>query len=262
MIPKKIHYTWFSGEQMPQEVLDCIESWKKILPDYELRLWDMDSIKNIDSVFLKEALAVHKWAYVADFVRLYALYHEGGIYLDTDVVVFKRYDEFLKHKCFIGREDSIRFENHGGVQYLSSHCMGAEKGHKFIGDCLEYYKERHFVLSSNENLPTLLRYNYVLIPYIQAVIALDYGYDWNPRKERQTQYCKEDLVIYPSDYFCGLPFLKSSYCQHLTLGSWREHYKYKKYEITWKQILKKRISRIIRLLLLKNSFVLLKITSK
>ena len=108
MIPKTIHYTWFSGDEMPQMIKDCIATWKKVMPDYELRLWDMASIKNIDSIFLREAIKVRKWAYAADYVRLYALYHEGGIYLDTDVIVFKRFDVFLKHNAFIGKEESIK----------------------------------------------------------------------------------------------------------------------------------------------------------
>ena len=91
MIPKIIHYTWFSGDEMPQIVNECMASWERHLPDYEFRLWDMDAIKDIDAVFLREALSVKKWAYAADYVRLYALYHEGGIYLDTDVMVYKSF---------------------------------------------------------------------------------------------------------------------------------------------------------------------------
>ena len=101
MIPKIIHYTWLSGDPYPAKIKSCIDSWSRILPDYELKLWDMESIKNIDSVFLKEALAAHKWAYAADFVRLYAIYNEGGIYLDTDVKVFKSFDPLLSCKAFI-----------------------------------------------------------------------------------------------------------------------------------------------------------------
>ena len=95
MIPKIIHYTWFSGEEMPPIVKDCIASWKRVMPDYEYRLWDMEAIMDLDSEFLKEALAVKKWAYAADYVRLYALYQEGGIYLDTDVELLKPLDDFL-----------------------------------------------------------------------------------------------------------------------------------------------------------------------
>ena len=106
-IPKIIHYTWFSGDEYPENIKKCIESWHKILPDYELRLWDMKAIENIDSVFLKEAIQMKKWAYAADMVRFYAVYNYGGIYLDTDVEVFKSFDEFLNCNAFIGKENSI-----------------------------------------------------------------------------------------------------------------------------------------------------------
>lgn len=94
MIPKIIHYTWFSNDPMPDKVLRCMASWQQIMPDYELKKWDMDAIKHIDVPFLKEALAAKKWAYAADFVRMYAVFYEGGIYLDTDVQVYKSFDRF------------------------------------------------------------------------------------------------------------------------------------------------------------------------
>ena len=254
MIPKIIHYTWFSGDEMPEEVKECISSWKKMLPDYKLRLWDMEAIRKIDSIFLRETIEVRKWAYAADFVRLYALYNEGGIYLDTDVLVHKSLDSFLNTKCFIGKEKAVRFENFAGVQYLSSHCMGAEKGHSFIKDCLAYYEDRHFVISNNEHLPTLLRYNYVLIPYIQAVIALDYGYDWDPRRDF-IQNCKDGLVIYPCDFFTG----ESIYCQHLALGSWREHFEKKKVNNSLVRRFRHYMYEKLRKYLLQHSRILMKI---
>lgn len=259
MIPKVIHYTWFSGDEMPSEVKNCMASWKRFLPDYQLRLWDMKSIEMIDSTFLKEAISSKKWAYAADFVRLYALYNEGGIYLDTDVILFKNFDQFLKDSCFIGKEEAIRFENFGGVLYLSSHCMGAEANHPFIQKCLSYYSDRHFIISNNEELPTLLRYNYVLLPYIQAVTALDFGYKWDPRIEGK-QNCKDGLIIYPSDYFCGLPFVKESYCQHLALGSWREHFDGNKRSNNPFYKRKQQLARLLRSFLLKHSYALIKIT--
>ena len=258
MIPKVIHYTWFSGDEMPQVIQDCIASWKRNLPDYKLRLWDMNAIKDIESVFLKEAIAEKKWAYAADYVRLYALYTEGGIYLDTDVMVFKNFDKFLNDRCFIGTEQSIHFEVVEGVRYLTSHCMGAEKGHVFIKHCLEYYADRHYVLSHNKHIPTLLRYHYVIIPYIQAVIALEYGYNWNPRV-KSIQKCNEGLVIYPTDYFSGRWELSSSYCQHLTLGGWREQNSPYISKTKRFRELKFRISRAFNKFLLRHSRVLVRI---
>ena len=222
MIPKIIHYTWFSGEEMPPIVKDCIASWKRCMPDYEYRLWDLEAIQEIDAPFLTEALAARKWAFAADYVRLYALYHEGGIYLDTDVMVYKPLDEFLHHEVFIGQEDAIHellLENNW-ARYLTSHCMGAVPQASYIQDCLRYFDSIHFVLSTDEQVPQRLRYNYVLLPYIQATIAREYGYDWAP-KTQTVQQCKDGMTIYPSDYFCGYKHISTTYCEHLALGSWR-----------------------------------------
>ena len=158
MIPKIIHYTWFSGEPFPEEIKTCVDSWEKHLLNYEFRLWNMNAINNIDSIFLKEAISEKKWAYAADFVRLFAIYNEGGIYLDTDVIVYRSFDPVLDQKAFIGKENSIHFEGGFSAQYLTSHCFGAEKGHPFIKKCLDYFERRHFITSNNIELPQPLRY--------------------------------------------------------------------------------------------------------
>lgn len=220
MIPKIIHYTWFSGEPFPEDIQNCINSWKKNMPSYQFKLWDMTAVEQIDSVFMKEALLEKKWAYAADYVRLYAIYHEGGIYLDTDVFVYKPFDLLLDASAFIGKENSIHFEGGFTAQYLSSHCFGAEKNNPFIKDCLDYFQNRHFVTSSNTKLPQPLRYNLVLLPYIQAEIARQYGYDWKPSVQG-LQKCHSGLLIYPT--ICLDPQLpqEDSYCKHLALGGWR-----------------------------------------
>ena len=259
MVPKIIHYTWFSGDEMPQILKDCMASWKQYLSDYEFRLWDMNAIKDIDSVFLKEALSVRKWAYAADYVRLYALEREGGIYLDTDVLVLKSFDDLLANKVFIGKEDTIHElpMECKWANYLTSHCMGAEPHAEYIKDCLRYFENRHFILSADEELPQRLRYNYVLLPYIQAVIAREYGYDWDPRVQT-VQHCKDGLTVYPSDSLNGFKYLSSSYCQHLAQGSWREGYA----AITdlnalpSKLTLKKRVKRFLAKYLLDHSYVI------
>lgn len=220
MIPKILHYTWFSGEEFPAEVKMCIDSWKKHLHGWEFRLWDMESLKEIDSEYLSQALKAHKWAFAADFVRIYALVNYGGVYLDTDAMLLDDLSPYLKHRAFIGKEISIHYIGKSNAQYLTSHCMGAEKGHPFMKDCLDYFKERKFIISNNERLPISLRYNMVLLPYIQAEIAKKYGYD--PRPLNQIiQNCDKDLIIYPSDYFDVLLKSKNGVVRHLALGSWR-----------------------------------------
>ncbi len=258
MIPKIIHYTWFSGDPFPEEIQRCIDSWKKYLGGYEFRLWDYESIKEIDSEFLKEALAAKKWAYAADYVRLYALYNFGGIYLDTDVLIFKNFDSFLNHKAFIGKESYIHFTGSHSAQYLTSHCMGAEKNNLFIKRCLEYFEDRHFILSYNQNLPADLRYNFVLLPYIQAEIAKLFGYDWRPSVQN-VQECNDGLIIYPSAYFDNYEDAEKSVCQHLALGSWREIAVKKDYNYSLGYKIKWRIIYMFQWILSKFGYVSMKI---
>lgn len=260
MIPKIIHYTWFSGEEMPPIVKDCIASWKRFMPDYEYRLWDRNAIQDIDSIFLKEALSVKKWAYAADYIRLYALYHEGGIYLDTDVMVYRSFDNLLQNKVFIGKEDTLhQLQTEWEWAYLlTSHCMGAVPHAEFIKDCLGYFEDRHFVLSTNEQLPPKLRYNYVILPYVQAAIAQEYGYDWSP-KSQAVQYCKNNLVIYPSHYFCGYEFVNKAYCKHLSLGSWRNWEISSTDKKALIHLINRRIKRILDWVLLRFSYTLVKV---
>ena len=258
VIPKIIHYTWFSGDSFPTEIQNCLDSWKKHLPDYEMKLWDMEAIKDIDSIFLKEALSEKKWAYAADYVRLYAIYHEGGIYLDTDVYVYQSFNLLLQHEAFIGKENSIHFEGGFSSQYLTSHCFGAIKHHPFIKSCLNYFDNRHFITSAHSDLPHPLKYNLVLLPYIQAEIARLYGYDWKPKKQ-SLQYCDSKLVVYPSMAFDPVNVSKfDSYCKHLAVGGWRvdkpcEPTYTLKYKIEW------RVIRIFRKMLEKLGYAILKI---
>lgn len=223
MIPKIIHYTWFSGDEYPENIKKCLSSWSKILPDYELRLWDMNSIKDIDSVYLNEAIKMKKWAFAADMVRYYAVYKYGGIYLDTDVEVFKPFDEYLNSEVFIGKENAIHrpiIRDRINGNFLTSHCFGAEKGHIFIKDCLDYYTNRHFIISENERLPEYLRFNMVLAPYVQYEIALSYGYDPHPFHQK-IQRLNNGIIVYPTEFFDpGIKITKKSVCLHYATGSW------------------------------------------
>ena len=85
MIPKKIHYCWFGRGEKPALVKKCMASWKKYLPEYELKEWNEDNFDLDLFPFTREAYESRKYAFVTDVVRLYALYNEGGVYMDTDV---------------------------------------------------------------------------------------------------------------------------------------------------------------------------------
>lgn len=138
-IPKTIHMIWFGRNPYPPIVKKCMKSWKRYCPDYKVKIWNEDNFDVFScSVFVKEAYQAGKWAFVSDYVRLYALYQEGGVYIDSDVELLRGLDEIL--------------ENEHAVTGYSSSCwipaglMASEKGNPWILDLMKYYNGRHFVL--------------------------------------------------------------------------------------------------------------------
>ena len=104
MIPKLIHYCWFGRGQMPAKALYCIDTWKKYLPDYQLKQWNEDTFDLNSVLYAQQAHQARKFAFVTDYVRLYALFTEGGVYMDTDVEVLKSLDTLLSLPGFSGFE--------------------------------------------------------------------------------------------------------------------------------------------------------------
>lgn len=138
MIPKIIHYCWLSDDPMSQESIEYINSWRKLLPDYEFILWNREKFDVNSVLWVKEAFFQKKYAFAADYIRLYAVYHYGGFYLDTDVEIKKSFDDLLERDLVIGYEDK---HNKG----IEAGCFGAEKGHAFIEKSLSHYNGRRFV---------------------------------------------------------------------------------------------------------------------
>ena len=139
-IPKKIHYVWVGTKEKPKLVIDCINSWKMILPDYEIIEWNNNSLQNIKNDYVSEAYKNKKWAFVSDYLRLYALYHEGGIYLDSDVEITQKIDQFLHLDFFSGYEvygENKRF-------FPITALMAAQKQNDIIKDLLDEYSNIHF----------------------------------------------------------------------------------------------------------------------
>lgn len=136
MIPKIIHLCWLSGEKYPAKIAKCIASWKKHLPDYEIMLWDTKRFNLNTSNWVRQAFEVKKYAFAADYIRFYALYNYGGIYLDSDVEVLKSFNPLLDLPYFVGAEKAGTPE---------AAIMGAEKGLPWIKKCLDYYSGRNFI---------------------------------------------------------------------------------------------------------------------
>ena len=182
MIPKVIHYCWFGRGQMPELAQRCINSWKKYLPEYEIKEWNEDNFDLNLYPYTREAYDNRKFAFVTDVVRMYALYHEGGIYMDTDVEVLKSLDPFLRHHAFSGFENDIN---------IPTGIMASEKGGKWAKDNLDYYVDRHFVkedgcLDLTTNVTTITNY---MLP-----LGL--------RQDNTYQDFPNLITFYPKDYFC------------------------------------------------------------
>lgn len=161
MIPKIIHYCWFGGKPLLAQMQAYIETWKKYLPDYELKRWDESNLPP-DSRHLKLLLRHRKWAFVSDYVRLYALYTEGGIYLDTDIEVVRPFDPLLGESCFIG------FQQKGPITQdsLNGAVIGAVPGHPYIKDCLDLHTNSFYA-----------RIKPILNPVVMSRVAIGYGLD-------------------------------------------------------------------------------------
>lgn len=131
MIPRKIHYCWLSGEPYPRLVRKCMASWGRVLKDYELVLWDMDKAKAIGSAWVDAAIAQRKWAFAADYIRIWALHSEGGIYLDSDVEAVRDFGSLLDAPLMLGEE--------GGTGMVEAAVMGAEAGCAVLKKALDSF---------------------------------------------------------------------------------------------------------------------------
>lgn len=209
MIPKIIHYCWLSKDKKPIIIQKCIESWRQVLPEYELKLWDADSLDYNSIPFTRDALTAKKWAFVSDYVRLYALYHFGGIYLDTDVLAFDKLDELLENRFFTGLE--MRDKAHTDI-YLEAAIMGAEKSHPFIKQALDLYSRRSFYNDNGEM-------DLTPIPTVLSKIMVD-SYAWESKDK--TQHLADGIAIYSTDVIANSNCLRKKTVKlyHLNNRSW------------------------------------------
>lgn len=189
MIPKKIHYVWLGRNEKTEKARRCIETWKKYMPDYEIIEWNENNF-NIDyNKFTRKSYDFKKYAFTSDVIRLYALYTQGGIYMDTDVEVYKPLDEFLNEPAFSGFECK---------NYPVCATMGAEKGNPIIKEMLDYYIDRDFEPLTNTKI-------------ISNILG-EKGID---RLKNEIQRIN-GFTVYPEQYFNNI----NGYTKHHMEGSW------------------------------------------
>ena len=206
MIPKKIHYCWFGNGKMPLREQRCIDSWKKFMPDFELVLWNESNFDVYAVPFTKEAYELKKYAFVSDYVRLFALVNEGGIYLDTDVEIIKPFYQFIKYQAFGS------FETPNVVQ---TGVVGSVANGVLVKKMFSYYQDKKFVLADGS-------LNQVPNSKILTDILLDEGLVLN-----NSQQSLPSFELFPTDYFCPInqatqeiTVTENTYCIHYLSGSW------------------------------------------
>lgn len=186
------------------------------MPDYKIRCWDGSSIV-LDSIpFVREAMSVGQYAAASDYVRLYALYSEGGIYLDSDVETFKSFDCFLENSFFSGTET---FYAEGNKHFrIEAAIMGSIPNHPFLKECMSYYEHNHFIKPNGE-----YDNKKVVMPIVISRYAEKYGYKYLNIKQNLT----DNITVYPTDFFTNTLDkttinINSIYALHRNAAGWMD----------------------------------------
>ena len=249
-IPKTIHLCWFSGEEYPQGIKECLDSWHRIIPDYQVKLWTKEMALATGISFVKEAIEKRKWAFAADAIRLYALYYDGGVYADSDIFFLKRFDDLLTNRLvlfheytqsyFEKRNPKRMFDKDGhnlikgkaviGLN-IQAALMISEPNHPFMKQLLDYYKSIHFVHDDG----TL--HMDVIAPQIYSMLLEKWGY----RYKNEKQILQDNITVYPAEYVGGNNCLrfKESFAVHCVSHSWKPSTKKEKILLKTKKIIKK-----------------------
>ena len=214
MIPKIIHYCWFGGKEKPEDVLKMIASWKKHCPDYEIKEWNETNFDIHLNRYTEEAYQQKKWAFVSDVARLWALVHEGGIYMDTDVEVIRPLDKLLANKAFIGFE---------GTQWIGTNLMGTEPHNAFLQAFLEDYNHRNFTNPDGTLNQT------TNVEEITSRFLTQHNLVRNGEQQQAG-----DFTVYPTDYFSPYDYINgkvrttdNTYSIHWFSQSWIKRSKWK-----------------------------------
>lgn len=209
MIPKIIHYCWFGRGEMPELVQKCIASWHVHMPNWQYRLWTEENFDIASApIYVQEAYNVRKFAFVSDYVRLWALEREGGLYMDVDFEVYKSFDDLMvQYDAFAGYEGSKRNPVMMGV-------IAAKAHHPWIQGMMQTYESRVF-LKEDGSLDMTPNTGYFL-NWMQehGFVADGVEKDWM------------GVHILPVECFCpGLTTgenlrCERTYCEHKGLHSW------------------------------------------
>lgn len=245
MIPKIIHYCWFGGKPLPELALRCIASWRKYLPDYEIRQWNEDNFDVNIIPYVAEAYRQKKYAFVSDYARFWILYNYGGIYFDTDVEVIHSMEDIIERGCFMGFEVDPDGENSPGL-YAPRYSFGVNPGlgtgfsirHPFLQKIMQLYSTLAFQKST-------------MTPWLKTVVAyttealMDDGLK-NVKGIQQVG----DFFIYPREYFSPINVITGK--KHITVNTHTIHH----YMGSWDENKSKSFKGVLRSLLPEWVFIM------
>lgn len=191
MIPKIIHYCWFGGKPLPEDAQRCIASWKKYLPDYDIKEWNESNFDVNCCSYVKEAYEARKFAFVSDYARFWVLYNEGGLYFDTDVEIIKDMSHIIDAGNFMGFEKSLATKDSNCGAKLGVNPgigLGTEVKLPFVREILDFYEARvHFAIEDG-----------TVVDYTTDMLR-KHGF-----QEKHELQKVADVIIYPADYFCPM----------------------------------------------------------
>lgn len=195
VIPKVIHYCWFGGNPLPELAQKCIASWKKFLPDYEIKEWNEHNFNVYQAPYIAEAYKLKKYAHVSDYARFWILYHYGGIYFDTDVEVIRPLDDLLAKGSFVGFEcqEGTPLDNPNG-NLNPGLGVAVPPKHPFFRMMLDFYNHHHFAKWNGRNSGNIT---------LKVTRFLDYDH----KEVLEGGIVRvSDLLVYPIEYFCPLNY--------------------------------------------------------
>lgn len=228
MIPKIIHYCWFGRNPLPSSAKRCIASWKKYLPDYEIKEWNEDNFDVNRIPYTRDAYAAKKYAFVSDYARFWVLYHYGGVYFDTDVEVIRPMDEFIAKGPFMGWEKP----GSTGVYSIAPGLgLAANKEQPLYQEILHGFERLNFYDENGE------RNNYSMIPLVTDLLTQK-----GLKKDGSMQVI-DDVILYPSEYLCPMEYFTGKVT--ITDNTYTIHW----YSMTWlpkTAIWKFKLMRLVR----------------
>lgn len=215
MIPKIIHYCWFGGTPIPTEYQAYIATWRKFLPDYEIKEWNETNFDVNCIPFIQEAYKVKKFAYVSDYARLKILYENGGVYFDTDVEVICNMDNLMAKGPWMGVEKHTSTSNIDD-QVNVGLGFAVEPHNPILKEVMSFYENTHYIFPDGhmEQIP--------IVPVVTDVLR-KYGMPAHINLPTEV----DGITIYPWDYFCPIEFMSSKL--ELTQNTFTIHH----YSATW-----------------------------